>query len=401
MSEPTNTSTSREPIVQARRPIRLLNRLWRIVPGAVPDLSLEKLVHLAERRSGCSDWAGGELWPFLERLLEDVESHGRLTPFGRYAFRTNLVEHLGARLEVVRALKQGANLPSVQRPVFVTGLYRTGTTLLHHLMGGLENARTPYYWQLRDPVQAARPETHKHLIRKTAVHRGLHRIIAPSFEDAHEIRAEDPEECLFLFENAGVSTMTFFLTEAKSYAWWLLEQDLRPAYRLFAQQLSVMQAGPTDQRWVLKWPYHLWHLDALLETFPDALVVHCHRRPQEAIPSVCSLAARARAPFCSTVDPVELGRFWLNYSAAGLARARTVRERVGESAFLDIDYEELAADPLSVVATICEHAQLEMTSDDHERLGEHLATRRARRRAHTYSAGQFDLGDKLVQSTFA
>ena len=401
MTLPDATHSLDPPIARARRTIRLLNRLWGAVPGAVPDLSLEKLRSLAERRSGRSDWGTDDLWPFLERLLDDVETNGQLTPFGRYAFRANLVEHLGARLDVVHALEKGPARPLPQRPIFITGLYRTGTTLLHHLMGGIEMARTPYYWQLRDPVGAAQPEAHRRLIRKTAVHRGLHRIIAPSFEDAHEIRAEDPEECLFLFENSAISTMTFFLSEAKSYAWWLLEQDLRPAYRFFARQLSVMQTGSNDLRWVLKWPYHLWHLDALLETFPDALVVHCHRRPQEAIPSVCSLAARARAPFCRSVDPVELGRFWLNYSASGLSRARQVRERAAHAAFLDIEYEQLATDPLAVVASICERAELELTPEDHERLTDHLARRRARRRSHHYSASQFDLSDELAQSTFA
>jgi len=67
--------------------------------------------------------------------------------------------------------------------------------------------------------------------------------------------AEKPEECLHLFENAGMGTTAFFITEARSFAWWLLE------------------------------------------VFPDATVIHIHRHPCAAIPSVCSLAALGPGAF--------------------------------------------------------------------------------------------------------
>jgi hypothetical protein len=170
--------------------------------------------------------------------------------------------------------------------------------------------------------------------------------------------AEQPEECLHLFENAGMGTTAFFITEAKSFAGWLLAQDLRPAYRFYLHQLKLLNWLRPGKRWVLKWPYHLWHLDALLEIFPDAFVIHIHRDPREAIPSVCSLAALAREPFCNQIDRGALGQFWMAYSESGLSRGLAAREGEGRTRILDVNYDDLITSPSGVIQQIVQRTGL-------------------------------------------
>ena len=68
-----------------------------------------------------------------------------------------------------------------------------------------------------------------------------------------------------------------------------------PAYRRYRRNLQQIGLDAPDKRWVLKNPSHLGALPALLEVFPDALVVQCHRDPVEAVASACSLAATSTA----------------------------------------------------------------------------------------------------------
>ena len=164
--------------------------------------------------------------------------------------------------------------------------------------------------------------------------------------------AEKPEECLHLFDKACAGTTSFFMSEAKSFAGWLLDHGIKHGYEFYKMQLQLLNWLRPGRQWVLKWPYHLWHLETLLDTFPDAIIIHLHRDPCQAIPSVCSLAAAARAPFCESIDSAALGEFWLNYYAAGLERGLKTRHKFGRSRIIDIRYPDLKADPLSVIRQI-------------------------------------------------
>jgi len=152
----------------------------------------------------------------------------------------------------------------------------------------------------------------------------------------------------------------------------------------------------------LKWPYHLWHLGTLLEAFPDATVIHIHRRPCEAIASVCSLAALARAPFCESIDAKALGRFWLDYSQAGLEQAFAVRRRAHPQKIIDVMYTDLISDPLPVVQRILTAAVLQPDESWMIQLKTELKSNPKKRNAgHSYDLSQFGLHRDEVRDRFA
>ena len=79
------------------------------------------------------------------------------------------------------------------------------------------------------------------------------------------------------------------LAHLPTYSQWLRQQDWTAAYRRHRRNLQLIGLPDAGQRWVLKNPSHLFALDALLEVYPDALVIQTHREPRTAIASVCSL----------------------------------------------------------------------------------------------------------------
>jgi hypothetical protein len=63
-----------------------------------------------------------------------------------------------------------------------------------------------------------------------------------------------------------------------------------PAYAQHRLALQVLQSRRLTGRWILKTPNHLWHLDALLATYPDARIIWTHRDPGPVVTSLASLA---------------------------------------------------------------------------------------------------------------
>ena len=103
-----------------------------------PDVgSYEDIVAAAERTTGMSDMGGTAHEEGLRILVEDLSSpEAGLTPRGNYFHRSEVKAALVGRLLTQQALNarpETADVP-IERPIFVMGLPRTGTTALHRLL---------------------------------------------------------------------------------------------------------------------------------------------------------------------------------------------------------------------------------------------------------------------------
>jgi len=340
-------------------PIRWVNSLARNakpVFDRLVSLNCENLKSAASRQTGLQDWGDSRFEKALGAILESVNREGKLTFFGRFAFSQFLVGNLASRLRTIEVLKLRPEIKEqkINKPIFITGWYRSGTTHLHNLLALHPDLRAPHFWELRHPCPTLNPraaDTQKY-IRKVKLDSKIHGYLAPGFSDIHALEAEGPEECLHLFDKACAGTTSFFMTETNSFTWWLLDHSPQSGYDFFKSQLQLLNWQRPGRQWVLKWPYHLWHLETLLKTFPDATVIHLHRDPRQAIPSVCSLAAAARAPFVESIDNAALGGFWLRYCTAGLEQGFRARQKVNADQIVDVRYPDLIENPLSVINQI-------------------------------------------------
>jgi hypothetical protein len=390
-------------------PVRSLNAIARsLQPISDKSVSLEARDLLAKacRKTGLVDWGHSSARQALEASLDSVQREGQLSYFGRFALRQFLIAKLCNRLRIVEALRRFPEIAQqeIRRPIFITGWYRCGTTYLHNLLAAHPQLRAPLYWELTHPCPAVDPRNvePRKLIRKTRLANHIHRYLAPGFNRAHSMPAEKPEECLHLFENAGMGTTAFFITEAKSVAWWLLDQNFVPGYRFYKDQIKILNWLRPSRRWVLKWPFHLWHLDALLNVFPDATVIHIHRHPQEAIASVSSLAALAREPFCDPIDNHALGKFWMNYNDEGLKRGLASRTKAAADRIIDVCYTDLVANPSAEIQRILDRVGIE----GDETWLNCLPTGRQKAQkpngaSHQYILSQFGLDADTVHRRFA
>ncbi len=393
-------------VPEAPLPIRLANSISRIARPASDRLVLlqkENLLKTAERRTGLQDWGDARFQDCLSAMLDSVIHEGKLTFFGRFTIRQFLVENLCTRLRVIEVSKRFPEIQAqqIERPIFITGWYRSGTTYLHKLLASHPDVRAPQFWELRRPCPTLDPRSAdpRRQIRTVWMESRFHRWLAPGFYDIHPMAPEKAEECLHLFEKACAGTTAFVITEAKNFAWWLLDQGLHQGYEFFKIQLQLLNWLRPGKRWALKWPYHLWHLDTLLKTFPDAAVIQLHRDPHDAIPSVCSLAAAARAPFCEHIDTEALGKFWLDYYEAGLKRSVEARTAAGNDQIIDIRYPDLVQNPRAVIEKIQDNIKFTESETWLQSIQDNLVLTPPKR--HHYAMVQYGLNADEIRERFA
>jgi hypothetical protein len=163
----------------------------------------------------------------------------------------------------------------IYQPIFVTGLPRSGTTLLHNLLAQDPAIRVPLAWEVMLPVPAperAGYETDARIARVERMLRWFSRL-APEFKTIHPLGARLPQECVALTSYAFRSSQFHITYHVPTYQVWLLHQT-QGDYTFHRTFLQYLQWRCPAQRWALKAPAHLFELDALRKTYPDAYIVH-------------------------------------------------------------------------------------------------------------------------------
>jgi hypothetical protein len=371
--------------------------------GTVEDLHAS-----ATRITGLDDFGGGDDYvEGLEVLLESYARDAGLTPLGNGSARQFLRGALVARLlseAQWRQHPQHADV-AIERPIFVTGLPRTGTTALHRLLTADPAHQGLELWLTEVPQPRPPRETWDDNPVFAGIQAGFHKHHQenPEYMGLHYIAADQVEECWQLLRQTMRSISFECLAHLPTYSAWLQGQDWRPAYRRHRRLLQLIGLPDAGRRWVLKNPSHLFALDALFEVYPDALVVQTHREPRTAIASVCSLAAASSAGWSDTFTGATIGRDQLELWARGLEKFTADRSALDPSRFLDVAYEDFVADPVGAAEGVYAHFGLPLSEEARAamRAIHETSTTGGRRPAHRYTLADAGLTPEAVDERFA
>uniref|UniRef100_UPI0025F071FB sulfotransferase family protein n=1 Tax=Nevskia sp. TaxID=1929292 RepID=UPI0025F071FB len=116
-------------------------------------------------------------------------------------------------------------------------------------------------------------------------------------------------------------------------------------------------------------------MPTMMETFPDATIVHCHRDPRQVIPSFAALISAGRRIGSDHVDPVEVGHDMLRYWADQLDRYLEIRRQHPKDAVLDLRFDEIRKDVVGVVERIYAKAGRPLTPEAIAAFREHERSR--------------------------
>jgi hypothetical protein len=365
----------------------------------VTVLSVAALVEEAAARAGA--WPGDV--PFagnLELLVDSSLRTGNLNATGLEVLHKASVRHL-RNLRYLQAYVD--DHPDVVArplgaPVVVTGLPRTGTTLLHNLLALDPAHRVLRFWEALHPVPPGSGGPPAETLRAQA-QRWLDAFarLVPEFRAIHRATVDGPEECDALVQNSFASQHFDDMFDAEDYSAWLATAPLTNEYGHYALQLRVLSTSDAPgATWALKSPSHLGHLDALLAALPDAMVVICHRSPRQAVASYASLVSALRRAYSDSVSPEVVGRQALTRAATAMRRALAVRDG---AAVVDISYEALVRNPADAVAAI--YDRLGRPVDADAVAGWVAANPQHAHGPHRYDLAQFGLTGEEVDDAFS
>jgi hypothetical protein len=314
-----------------------------------------------------------------------------------------LVMLLGMRSRIAAVEREHPELlaQKIEAPLFIIGLPRTGTTLLHNSLAGHPSLRAPKLWEMRSPVPGDREQA----VAETQNLLDMLYAVVPGFDTIHPMSATRPDECSWLFRHTFASMVYAFTYYAPSYVEWLTSTEMETNYRYYRSLLQLMQwqSGETKpRRWVLKDPCHLWHLDSLFRVFPDAQVVMLHRPLDEALPSMASLCYALQHVESERKDPRALSGYCLDLADRGLHAMMRLRPVMLNAQVHDLSYRRLIADPAQVLSELCKYAGVSAEPTDVASMmswvhanGQHAAGR------HRYSREQFGFEPAQVRARFA
>lgn len=376
--------------------------------NAEPRFDPERLMAAAEQRTGHSDWGDPGFRTGLEHLIDSLEHEARLSELGRYATGEAMISRLANRLDIIAYRKQrpAVEAQTIRRPLFVLGLPRTGTTILHEVLAQDPDHISPLHWQVMKPVPPPHPDSIDTDPRIAEVEAQLDAFdqISPNFKTIHEMGARLPTECLSILAMYFTSDEWSATYYVPTYRRWCLDHDMHGAYRWHHQVLQHLQVDCARPRWVLKSPLHLPYLQAIFDEYPDASIVWTHREPMTVMASVSSLAQTLRATFNEGIDPKLTAQGEVEHLSQALLRGMRWRDAHPERRhqFIDLGFAEIMRDLPGAVEKIYAHFGFELTAEARRRMENYIRNRpRDKHGVHSYSAAQFGLSEAQHGVVFA
>ena len=401
-----NNSATTLQKVRPQLPVRLFNGFGALLEKTrIPPsrMSAMDLIEAAKRRCGLADFGNGNFFDALSRLLDSCQDEAQLNLIGKIALKTDVLETLCARLQMERDRQLYPDIAQqeIREPLFIVGLPRSGTSVLHRLLGADPEHRSPLMWEVRSPSPPTR-EDEKRRIQRAAQSCNFFNWLVPTFRYAHTVGAEVPQECVSLMTPTFLSDQFDAMYYVPSYRAWFFRQDLRPAYEYHYRFLQHLQFRRLARRWILKAPTHMFALPALLSVYPNALFVQTHRTPVDAMASVSSLVTILRSAFSDAVDRSVVCREAIDYWSETINKFLQERDRLADNRICDVQYEEIRQKPIHAVRRIYEFFGWSLSQEAEQRMRILIADQANRESAnHRYDLLQFGASANDVLNAFA
>ncbi len=379
------------------RLVRLFNKL-----GPKVNLDVERLLLQAEKKAGL-DLKDEDLdKEAISRLFEAVEKEGNLHRVGRFLFKERILGMLVNRLRAKHYFKQYPEIrqEKIERPIIITGLQRTGTTLLHRLLSQDNDNRTMLSWEGLNPAPNPRKKKDDRIAQAKIAERAV-RYLSPHFFAIHPVEHHAPEEDILLNDMTFLSTVPEATLHVPSYAAWAEQQDHTPAYAYMKSMLQLLQWQKSGKRWILKTPQHLEFLPVLKKIFPKALFVFTHRDPLQVMPSFSSMVYHGRRIFSDEVDAKEVAQHWLRKNGYAMNRALKFRKNFPDINAVDIYYKNLITNPLECIKCIYDAYDISLKNSTTSAMKTFLtANKQHKYGRHRYHIKDFSLTKEQIRLVF-
>jgi len=314
-------------------------------------LVADALVEQAIKKTGLDRFDSSSWREGLDVLVADYNTTEHPEPLIQ-RMSGNLVQMVADRLSTTDYLAKRPELLErpIERPLFVFGMPRTGTTLLSNLLACDPARRSALTWEIEEPVPpptTATLKTDPRAIAKLAAEKAM-LAAHPDMGKYYRNSAVYPNECMFFMMHDFKGLAYESRGKLPAYRDWLLSTDMTSTYQYHKRFLQLLQADAPGH-WNLKMPSHALWLETLLSIYPDAQLVWAHRDPFTATSSFCSILSMAHRGYTGKIDYEWLGEDCSYQAVLHLDRIQDTREKLGHDRIVDIHYADITRDPMGAI----------------------------------------------------
>jgi hypothetical protein len=260
---------------------------------SVVPLDAASLINQATSNTGLDDFGDEDWIKHFNALMQSIEDEADLHFAGRVLTRSEFVRYLEIRLNIVECYKQSPDInnETIDAPVFIFGLGRSGTTILYELLAQDPQFRSPSKWESLYPCPPPEQDSYDNdpRIAKAERANAFNESLIPELNMMHKSSAKLPVESVELVYFTFLSEVFASAFQVPSYDAYVATQDMRYCFAWQKKLLKLLQWRCKAKHWLLKGPSHLPYLTEMLDIYPGARIIFTHRDPIVTADSVVSL----------------------------------------------------------------------------------------------------------------
>lgn len=328
---------------------------------------IDRIIRRAQTDAGRENFFCDSFREGLEILAIDLERSPILTDNARTAIEQTCANLLALRLRVDAWHERYPELAAtpIERPVFIVGMPRTGTTAASYLLDADPMRRSLLKWEIWGGIPPAPTGQLRSDPRCLAAKQAEMNARPSDYAAKHHEDADGPSECTFVVAQDFRSLFLEALHPCPTYRDWLLRTDMKSGYAVHKRMLQVLQSTNPGV-WNLKMPSHALFIEDLLHAYPDARIIWTHRDPYKTMGSLISLIHGTHRKFCPDSDTLAYCADHYPRQVSEHARRMMTAEDKGllhSGNCFHLLYHEMLADPLAEMRRIYAWLGDELTAE--------------------------------------
>ena len=381
-----------------------INAEGKVLGAGLVPLDSRSLLDTARANTGLSDFGDSDSddhWrAHFEVLIDSIEKEADLNLLGRLLTRSDLLIYLQNRLQVTDWYKRHPEIAEevIAQPVFIVGLPRSGTTILHEVLAQDDQFRFVKKWEALLPCPPPEEALYEIDPRIKQGHDliTIQNRISPEWKSMHDVGGELPVECIEFTTSCFLSEMFTASFQIPSYQDHLQSADITEMYRWHKRMLKLLQWRFKRPHWLFKGCNHEPYLLQLLKIYPDAKIILTHRDPIKAVSSVVSVQGTIFG--FRTDDPFSRNSYdnWLRMDAVAAMLNRRIdwiedgTLRRGQVA--NIRFANFSLRPIETIRNVYVDLGLTLTAAAEQRMEDYLA----RKPKGVFGIHAYETGDSAL-----
>lgn len=303
----------------------------------------------------------------------------------------------------------------IKKPLFITGVPRSGTTFMHRLfsmddqftavkvweMNYAPTITQKYFWSFIGKIDGIFGSPIKKLIIK------MEDKVAGEFNKIHKIGTFETEEDEQLFMSSFTSLYLYFLfPDERILEYAFFDEKLSKEKRLkvmnyrktlIQKHMYVFGKGKT---YMTKNPADCPKIATIFEVFPDAKMIYLVRTPYQSVPSILNLVSHMYKAANGPMDnallkkvSLMLSEYWYEYADKALAT-------IPDEKKITVMYQDMVSDPIAVTEKAYGHLGYDISDYFNQVLIEQTEKSKQYKSKHKYDVSTHGMTNDFIRETY-